>query len=283
MNKVMHMFPLTDEEADKLIFDEFLQELADRRANEEFRNIVFSIQRRQAEIIKAPSRENLIVQGCAGSGKSMIMLHRLPIIMFDNESITKNNVYIISPSKTYIQMAEGMREQLEITDLQMGTLNQYYDYVLSKYQIDSAVFGKINNAKGLSREQEKYVYGTECIEDIRRYVEGVYGRSKVKYAELQKFFRLSNHIPSNDLPDTVIGSIVLNGSDIVDANEKALRQVFTAIREALSSLRDMEQIVVNKKMAILRNIAKSITDNEKLIERLICLMRRLMCMSLRRI
>ena len=40
----------------------------------------------------------MIVQGCAGSGKSMIMLHRLPIILYDNpKSLNRSNLYIITP------------------------------------------------------------------------------------------------------------------------------------------------------------------------------------------
>lgn len=263
---VTHLFPLTDEEEEKLIFDEFLQELANRRANEEFKNIVFSIQKRQAEIIKAPFKENLIVQGCAGSGKSMIMLHRLPIIIYDNQTITRNNVYIISPSETYIQMAEEMREQLEISDLQMGTLNQYYDYVLSKYKVNKAIYGNANIQRELSAEQENYVYGSACIEDMHSYIKQLLSERKVNYGELQVFLKLDNYDPVNDTPDTVISSILLNSNAIIDANTKALRHVFTMIRKALQSLQDLKQNVVNKKANVLRNISKEIIDNRKLIE-----------------
>ena len=69
------------EEAAKIISDEFLQELLERRSSPEFKNIVFSIQKRQGEIIQAPFNRHMVVQGCAGSGKSMIMLHRIPILL----------------------------------------------------------------------------------------------------------------------------------------------------------------------------------------------------------
>ncbi len=72
------------EEAAKIISDEFLQELLERRSSPEFKNIVFSIQKRQGEIIQAPFNRHMVVQGCAGSGKSMIMLHRIPILLYDN-------------------------------------------------------------------------------------------------------------------------------------------------------------------------------------------------------
>ncbi len=120
VKEVLHMFPV-DKETEKIIADEFLQELLTRRAEQEFRNIVFSIQKKQGEIIQAPYAENLIVQGCAGSGKSMIMMHRLPIILMDNQSsLDRRRIYIITPSQAYNQMMQDMRYDLEIADLQMG-------------------------------------------------------------------------------------------------------------------------------------------------------------------
>ena len=116
-----HIFPTLEEEDG--VYDEFLKELLNRRSEQEFRNIVFSIQKKQGDIISLPFQKNLIVQGCAGSGKSMIMLHRLPVILYDNpRDITRNGLFIITPSKTYMQMAQNMLEELEISDLNMGTI-----------------------------------------------------------------------------------------------------------------------------------------------------------------
>ena len=119
--------------AAKIISDEFLQELLERRSTPEFKNIVFSIQKKQGEIIQASYDRDMIVQGCAGSGKSMIMLHRLPILLYDNpNSLSRTNLYVITPSQMYIQLAENMRHQLEISDINMGTIEQYYDHCVAK-------------------------------------------------------------------------------------------------------------------------------------------------------
>jgi len=84
-----------DEEEEQLVYDEFLKELIERRTSAEFKNIVFSIQKAQGAIISEPYNQNLIVQGCAGSGKSMILLHRLPILLYDNEkTLKRNNIYM---------------------------------------------------------------------------------------------------------------------------------------------------------------------------------------------
>lgn len=157
--------------AAKIISDEFLQELLERRSTPEFKNIVFSIQKKQGEIIQAPYDRNMIVQGCAGSGKSMIMLHRLPIILYDNpKSLSRSNLYIITPSQMYIEMAEDMRHQLEISDIKMGTIEQYYDYCIQKYAgHEAGEYGEIIYHTNLTLEKESYIYSKACIEDIHSF------------------------------------------------------------------------------------------------------------------
>ena len=168
VSDVTHYFPLTAEESERILYDEFLKELLERRSSEEFKSIVFSIQKKQAEIVQTPFQQDLIVQGCAGSGKSMIMMHRLPILLFDNEGyLDRNNLYIITPSKTYIEMADNMRRQLEIEDLKMGTLEQYYEYVLKKYGIDKKAYGGRVTSKNDPAEIERYAYSDTCINDIQ--------------------------------------------------------------------------------------------------------------------
>ena len=106
-----------------------------RRSDSEFRNIVFSIQKKQGEIIKAPFQQNMIIQGCAGAGKSMIMFHRLSVLIYKAEQERYSRIFVITPSKTYMQMAGNMLYELEIQHIHMGTLKQYYDYCLQKYNI----------------------------------------------------------------------------------------------------------------------------------------------------
>lgn len=171
VRNAVQMYPLIDEEAEWIVSDEFLQTLLERRSEYEFRNIVFSIQKKQGEIIARPYNENLIVQGCAGSGKSMIMMHRLPILMYDNiGQLGRNSIYVITPSEAYIQMAQLLRADLEIEDLRMGTIQQYYDYVLERYGIKAGAYGNISHKVVLSLEQEQYVYSDDCTRDIREEI-----------------------------------------------------------------------------------------------------------------
>lgn len=254
--------------AAKIISDEFLQELLERRSTPEFKNIVFSIQKKQGEIIQAPYNRNMIVQGCAGSGKSMIMLHRLPIILYDNpKSLNRSNLYIITPSQMYIEMAENMRHQLEISDIKIGTIEQYFDYCIQKYAGHKAgEYGKINYHTKLTTEKEKYIYSKECIEDIISFLDK---NCKMDMSFLEPASQTLS-VPLN-LADSgekylsQIRSRVLNCQKIINANNVILSQYYAEIRDVLDALDSLSTVLRHRKDNTIRNINRAISKEKKII------------------
>lgn len=254
--------------AAKIISDEFLQELLERRSTPEFKNIVFSIQKKQGVIIQAPYNRNIIVQGCAGSGKSMIMLHRLPIILYDNpKSLNRSNLYIITPTQMYIEMAENMRHQLEISDIKMGTIEQYFDYCIQKYAGHKAgEYGKINYHTKLTTEKEKYIYSKECIEDINSFLDK---NCKMDMSFLepasQKLSVPLNLADSGENYLSQIRSRVLNCQKIINANNVILSQYYAEIRNTLDALDMLSTALRHRKDNTIRNINKAIYKEKETI------------------
>lgn len=83
----------------KQITDMFLLEVLNSRRNEKnMPSIIASIQKHQYAIISEPGHSNYIVNGCAGSGKTAIMLHRLHFLKIRKKDINWEKVTIISPS-----------------------------------------------------------------------------------------------------------------------------------------------------------------------------------------
>lgn len=264
---VTHLFPLSVEEAEKIIFDVFLSELVNRRSNTEFQNIIFSIQKKQGEIIKLPYDEDIIVQGCAGSGKSMIMLHRLPILLYDNpEKLNSSNVYIISPSETYIQMVDQMREDLEIADLKMGTINQYYDYVLSKYGTDLDKYGRISYATGVTREQEEYVYGKQLSTEIKKLAKQMVNKKDHDFSEGTTILGLSKRKPSKTTIDAEIMNYILEGTNIITTNDNVLKEYYNLCIASLNALKDIVEKTKNRRIYIMNEIKKRISEDEEVIK-----------------
>ena len=259
------------ESAAKIIADEFLQELLERRSTSEFKNIVFSIQKKQGEIIQAPYKNNMIVQGCAGSGKSMIMLHRLPIILYDNpNSLKRNNIYIITPSQMYVQMAQNMRYQLEIEDVNMGTIEQYYDYCIEKYPGHSAgEYREIGSFKRMPKEIESYMYSKGCLEDIRKYLED---NTTTDFKFLQDAEEImdidTKSVRKNKSYSSRLQNSILLFQRIINENRDALTHYFKGIVEFLDVLRDLNVTLRYRESEITRNINKNILEEKGLIERI---------------
>ena len=68
------------------VLDPFLREIIKNRKQESaVKDIIETIQEKQYEIITCPEDSNFVLQGCAGSGKTMVMLHRLSYLMYNNE------------------------------------------------------------------------------------------------------------------------------------------------------------------------------------------------------
>lgn len=263
VSEVTHYFPLTAEESERILYDEFLKELLERRSSEEFKSIVFSIQKKQAEIVQTPFNQDLIVQGCAGSGKSMIMLHRLPILLFDNEGyLDRNNLYIITPSQAYIEMADNMRRQLEIEDLKMGTLDQYYEYVLKKYGIDKKVYGGKITSKNDPADVERYVYSDAFIQNIQEEMKKLILQGITDERSGKKILAF---VKGNTVYETITG-LILQSTGRLNNNISILRQYYNVIRDALECMTDIQIKLENRKTVIINSINRSITELNREIE-----------------
>ena len=71
-------------ESEMNIDDEILQQALLEHANASLKNIVTTIQKEQNTIIRDQSHRILAVQGCAGSGKTSVALHRIAYLLYHN-------------------------------------------------------------------------------------------------------------------------------------------------------------------------------------------------------
>ncbi len=251
-----------------VIADEFLQELLNRRDEIGFRNIVFSIQKIQGDIIRNPFQQNLIVQGCAGSGKSMIMLHRLPIVLYDNpNSLVRSSVFVITPSREYIHMAEQMLEDLEIWDLPMGTLNDYYNHVLLKYNVPPDKYGKPYVYEDLTPEQETFVYSEKLIQTIAESMQETVGsytpdlREETWILGINPSKKETSGTPFRRITDTI-----LMIQEIINKQYGNKSQYHKVIREVIEGYKNIERALSGRRSAILRQISQQKSEyNQRIV------------------
>ncbi len=115
--------------------DSFLIEvLIKNRANHKITDIIKTIQSSQNKIIRENHKKNLVVQGCAGSGKTMILLHRLSYLMFNALLPNLKAVRIITPNKNFSVFIKDLAISLDLEEIDRITIFSYYFSLVKKYQ-----------------------------------------------------------------------------------------------------------------------------------------------------
>ncbi len=161
----------------EIVLDPYLREIIRARKNEEsVRDIIETIQEKQFDLITRPERENFVLQGCAGSGKTMVLLHRLSYLMYNNEGLSPRDVLVITPSRSFNDFIDELSRTLELERVRTVTLQDYFLQVLAGAGVD--VSGRLNGAKE-SAEYLAYIYSPAFPAALHKVLEktydGIYG------------------------------------------------------------------------------------------------------------
>lgn len=158
---------------ESVIFDPFLKDiLKSRKEKQEICDIIETIQEQQYDIITADERSQFVVQGVAGSGKTMIMLHRLSYLMYNDECIKPSNVLVITPSDSFNAFIDELAQVLELEKVRTSTLDSYFLALLKNQGID--LEGKIEYHAQISEQYLSYIYSSAFVADRDKKLKKIY-------------------------------------------------------------------------------------------------------------
>lgn len=165
---VEDVFASNSEFADKGIYDKFLiQVLMSRKKSHQLTDIIATIQDKQNEIIERADVANLIVQGCAGSGKTMVMLHRLSFWLYNNKSLKPENIKILTPNENFNVHIGGLHSQLNLGTIEIMSVDQYYSWLLDRYDIALSFHKKIDEEENIEERFLNYIYSKPFVKRMR--------------------------------------------------------------------------------------------------------------------
>lgn len=105
-------------DVDSVSDDELLKPYLGANADNRLKTIVASIGKEQNQIIRWPFRQNLIVQGVAGSGKTTVALHRAAYLIYnEREKCKASQFMVIGPNPYFIQYISSVLPDLETEDI----------------------------------------------------------------------------------------------------------------------------------------------------------------------
>ena len=164
----------------KIIDPFLLKVLEQHRGQSEFTDILRSIQNEQNEIVDYDIEKNTIVQGCAGSGKTMILFHRLANILYNIETsskkITANRIAVIIPNDNFRNYIKNLTWSLGVDNIRTYTMDEY---LLSKVEdVIKRIFKReYSDTMYGSSDRKKTSYAL-LIDRIRRNMAGDTSESK---------------------------------------------------------------------------------------------------------
>ena len=112
------------------IFDEFLQKVLSKVNSDGLHNVVSTIQQEQNAIIRNLKSDLLVVQGCVGSGKTTVALHRIAYMLYRLPSIKSNNVLILSPNELFTKHISGVLPELGEKNTRSATFTKFVKRLL---------------------------------------------------------------------------------------------------------------------------------------------------------
>jgi len=126
------------------VYDEFLLEIIkNQRIDETVKEIISTIQEKQYNIISESYNSNLLIQGCAGSGKTMILLHRISYLLY-NKYFEKKDLLILTPNDGLTEFISPIVHELDLDGIKVSTLFGYMGENYKKLTDKSIIFHQTN-------------------------------------------------------------------------------------------------------------------------------------------
>ncbi len=114
------------------------------------KSVVATIQKEQDEIIRNTTATNLIVDGRAGSGKTVIAMHRLAWLLYNHrQTMTADNVMILSPNGIFGDYIAGVLPEIGEDNVPEKEFDSLMDEVLF---LEGDFEGKLDQADYLADE-----------------------------------------------------------------------------------------------------------------------------------
>lgn len=223
------------------ITDPFLVRVLNmRKRQHNLIDIFVTIQENQNTIVDAPFEKNLIVQGCAGSGKTMVLLHRLSSLKYNQPYFDfSQDALILTPNDQFTLHIKGLAESLQIGSVNRASVEQYYQNVLEEYSKELRPSGAISSEMSVRQVFVDYIYSNAFRTSFEKTYSQIIALRNSIIEGLQILIELMGEKPRNiDVSDDSrvipqIRTVIDWLKSKIDAAERKVTETQTALKEAL--------------------------------------------------
>ena len=231
---------------DKLTDSYLIKLLEYSRQNKKTHEIIQTIQANQYKIISDMHSNNILVRGCAGSGKTMVLFHRIAYIAFNDDDFKGSKNCIISTNRLLNIEAIALSKELDITSVKNMSIYELYQHVLKQYAKENNCAVIVNDKFDEQVSNPKFYqdnFLNEVCSNVRYIVnKGLSGEKYIDYKKKDLTIKF-NYLTGAKLEETSESFDYIYEHFFDDESE--CKKQFTVIDDLMSEIR----IVNIKKMS----------------------------------
>ncbi len=149
--------------------EEFVKDKIENTKTEKLGVIIETVQKDQNKIIRLPIEKNIIVQGCAGSGKSSVAFHRLAYLAY-NYKLKEEELLVISPNKIFQGYTSDILIELgNDFNVQQLTFNEFAEKILERKIENKNIVTNARNRKASQIKTSKLF--KLVLDNYAKYIE----------------------------------------------------------------------------------------------------------------
>lgn len=220
--------------------DELLTKvLKAHRNDKQVSNIIESIQSQQYEIIKQDLNKNMIVLGCAGSGKTMILFHRLYNVLYNNPDFGIENVILLSPTNLLVNQTDILSKQLHVQDVSKYTVHEFiynaYKCYIEKFNDLKDIIFEVHESKKINDNFYKIEYLTSKVLDVNKKTNSNEYMSSQEYEIDAALNRIESVLLNGNFEskESRLDEIITNYTDSIQLCKKLSIENLRAFEESL--------------------------------------------------
>ena len=210
LNNVLQLFP---EEA-FIDADELLEQILNENRNDpKLKNIISTLQRLQFEIIESDISKSFIVQGCAGSGKSQCLVHRLFYLRDTLSASGWDQVLLLTATQLFRNYSMELMKRYQLASINNCSVAELYRDLLNEYD------------DRFKSRQYMFELSEEYLPD--EYLKEVYNPNNIKKIEseilnaIEEYVKSGCHILGIPVPAAITAEYISELVEKLD-NEIAL-------------------------------------------------------------
>lgn len=229
------------------ITDPFLIKVLNmRKKQHNLVDIMATIQENQNKIVDTHMNQSIIVQGCAGSGKTMVLLHRLSSIKSNHSDFNLDKALILTPNNQFSLHIKGLADGLQIGSIERISVEEYYIELLCRYSTEFKPKNKLTSEIVVKQSYVDYIYSDEFLnkfdksyllvmEEIRKLLPILDALAQ----ELGESITFENVANDFDLTQ-LIKRKVAHFSAMVKAKESETTRISTELKEIRGRFSELE-------------------------------------------